>query len=82
MDLIGIQGVSIPQEYWYDGEQCREKQLKPNKKHLHELIKYASEKDFGNAAYATIRNFVLKFTELGLLTAVPYGNRTKYSITI
>ena len=40
------------------------------------------EKDFGNAAYATIRNFVLKFTELGLLTATPYGNRTKYSITI
>ena len=32
LDLIGIQGVSIPQEYWYDGEQCREKQLKPNKR--------------------------------------------------
>ena len=39
------------------------------------------EKDFGNAAYATIRSFVLKFSDLGLLTATPYGNRTKYSIT-
>lgn len=38
------------------------------------------EKDFGNAAYATIRSFVLKFTELGLLTSVAYGNRMKYKI--
>lgn len=26
------------------------------------------EKDYGNAAYATIRSFVLKFEKLGLLT--------------
>ena len=36
------------------------------------------EKDFGNAAYATIRGFVLKFEELGLLSSVTYGNRKKY----
>lgn len=38
------------------------------------------EKDFGNAAYATIRGFVLKFERLGLLTSVRYGNRVKYRI--
>lgn len=38
------------------------------------------EKDFGNAAYATIRGFVLKFTELGLLTDMHYGNRVKYKV--
>ncbi len=39
------------------------------------------EKDYGNAAYATIRSFVIKFTELGIFTAVKYGTRTKYKIT-
>ena len=38
------------------------------------------EKDFGDAAYATIRGFVLKFEELGLLRSVKYGNRNKYQI--
>ena len=38
------------------------------------------EKDFGNAAYATIRSFVLKLEKLGLLTSVKYGTRTKYKI--
>ena len=38
------------------------------------------EKDFGNAAYATIRGFVLKFTELGFLQDVRYGNRVKYKV--
>ena len=38
------------------------------------------EKDFGNAAYATIRSFVLKLEKLGLLTAVKYGTRTKYKV--
>ena len=38
------------------------------------------ERDFGNAAYATIRGFVLKFEELDLLSAQKYGNRVKYSI--
>ena len=37
------------------------------------------EKDFGNAAYATIRGFVLKFEKLGLLQSKKYGNRAKYS---
>ena len=36
------------------------------------------EKDFGDAAYATIRGFVLKFEELGLLSSVKYGPRVKY----
>ena len=38
------------------------------------------EKDFGNAAYATIRSFVLKFEHLGLLTSTRYGNRVKYRV--
>ncbi|MGN0573587.1 MAG: hypothetical protein ACI4IX_06575 [Acutalibacteraceae bacterium] len=38
------------------------------------------EKDFGNAAYATIRSFVLKLERLGLLTAVKCGTRTKYKV--
>lgn len=38
------------------------------------------ERDFGNAAYATIRSFVLKFEQLGLLTSAKYGNRVKYRI--
>ena len=39
------------------------------------------EKDFGNAAYATIRNFVLKFEGMGLLSSVKYGVRVKYKVT-
>lgn len=39
------------------------------------------EKDFGNAAYATIRGFVLKFEKAGLLAAVRYGSRVKYHIS-
>lgn len=38
------------------------------------------EKDFGNAAYATIRSFALKFEKLGLLNSTRYGNRTKYAV--
>lgn len=38
------------------------------------------ERDFGNAAYATIRGFVLKFEKLGLLSAQKYGNKVKYSV--
>lgn len=38
------------------------------------------EKDFGDAAYATIRGFVLKFEGLGLLSSVKYGPRVKYKV--
>ena len=38
------------------------------------------EKDFGNAAYATIRTFVQKFENLELLTSQHYSNRVKYQI--
>lgn len=38
------------------------------------------EKEFGNAAYATIRSFVLKFERLGLLTCTHYGSRVKYRL--
>ena len=38
------------------------------------------EKDFGDAAYATIRGFVLKFEELGLFSSVKYGARVKYKV--
>lgn len=39
------------------------------------------EKDFGDAAYATIRGFVLKFEKLGLLSSVKYGTRVKYKVS-
>ncbi len=38
------------------------------------------EKDFGDAAYATIRGFVSKFEELGLLSSAKYGARVKYKV--
>ena len=38
------------------------------------------ERDFGDAAYATIRAFVLKFERLGLLCGVRYGTRVKYKM--
>ena len=38
------------------------------------------EKDFRNAAYATIRTFVMKFHEMGLLTARKAGNRVFYRV--
>ncbi|KAF0092396.1 MAG: hypothetical protein FD141_580 [Fusobacteria bacterium] len=38
------------------------------------------EKDFGNAAYATIRTFVQKFETLGLLSSQKYSNRVKYQV--
>ncbi len=38
------------------------------------------EKDSGIAAYATIRQFVRKFTNLGLLYATQRGNRMRYSV--
>lgn len=39
------------------------------------------EKDYGNAAYATIRGFVLKFEKLGLLSSRSFGNRVKYRLS-
>ena len=38
------------------------------------------ERDFADAAYATIRDFVLKFEASDLLVAVKYGNRVKYRV--
>ncbi|MEL1133842.1 Fic family protein [Desulfitobacterium sp. THU1] len=38
------------------------------------------EKDYKNAAYATIRNFVLKLEDKGLLSAQRYGNRVRYRL--
>lgn len=38
------------------------------------------EKDFGDAAYATIRGFVSKFEKLGLLSSAKYGARVKYKV--
>ncbi len=40
------------------------------------------EKDFRNAAYATIRSFVIKFEDEGLLTRQSYGNRNKYRVSV
>jgi len=38
------------------------------------------EKDFGNAAFATVRSFVMKFTDLGLLNAQKMKNKVLYRI--
>lgn len=38
------------------------------------------ERDFGNAAYATIRKFVLKFESLELLSSRRLGSRVKYRV--
>ena len=38
------------------------------------------EKDFGDVAFATVRTFVLKFTDLGLLNAQKMKNKVLYSI--
>ena len=38
------------------------------------------EKDYRDAAYATIRSFVLKFTDYRLFECRKYGNRNKYHI--
>jgi hypothetical protein len=38
------------------------------------------ERDFGAAAYATIRSFVIKFERLGLLETRKYGVRVKYMV--
>lgn len=40
------------------------------------------ERDFGNAAYATIRKFVLKFESLGLLSSRHLSNRVKYRVNV
>lgn len=49
----------------YSGESFTTKQL---------------EKDFGDAAFATVRSFVLKFTDLGLLEATKMKNKVLYRI--
>ena len=38
------------------------------------------EKDYNNAAYATIRNFVLKLESNGLLSSQKYGSRVRYRV--
>ena len=38
------------------------------------------ERDFGDAAFATVRSFVLKFTDLGLLNAQKMKNKVLYSV--
>ena len=39
------------------------------------------EKDYGDAAYATIRGFVFKFEKMGLLASQKYSNRVKYRVS-
>lgn len=38
------------------------------------------ERDYGQAAYGTVRTFVMKFTGLGLLEKLNYSNRPKYRV--
>jgi Fic family protein len=40
------------------------------------------EKDFRDVAYATVRSFVMKFEDEGLLSRQSYGNRNKYRISV
>ena len=40
------------------------------------------EKDFGDAAYATIRSFVLKFEKLGLIKSTLFGNRLMFAFGV
>ena len=40
------------------------------------------EKGFGNAAYATIRSFVLKFEKLGLLNSPLFGMGVIYAFRV
>ena len=40
------------------------------------------EKDFGDAAYATIRSGVVRFEKLGLRKATRYGNRMKAAVRV
>ena len=47
---------------------------------LNEFSTKQLEKDFGDAAYATIRSFVLKFEKLGVLASTHYGPRVKYKL--
>lgn len=46
LKLVDIDGLSLPQSYWYDGIDRQEMQLKPSKMHLIKLIHYISQKDF------------------------------------
>lgn len=47
---------------------------------LQEFSTKQLEKDYKNAAYATIRNFVLKLESKDLLVSQKYGNRTRYRL--
>jgi hypothetical protein len=47
---------------------------------LNEFSTKQLEKDYGDAAYATIRGFVLKLEKFGLLTGHSYGNKVKYNV--
>ncbi len=40
------------------------------------------ERDFTNCAYATIRTFVLKLSDAGILEEHIYGNRKKYCLIV
>ena len=44
------------------------------------MIRKQLVKDYEDAAYATIRGFVLKLKKLGLLTGQSYGNKVKYKV--
>lgn len=47
---------------------------------LNEFSTKQLEKDFGNAAYATIRSFVIKLEKMNMLKSTRYSNRVKYRI--
>lgn len=49
LSLVKIAPLGAPYDYQYDGANCKEKQLKPTKKHLLALIDHMAEKDHGKA---------------------------------
>lgn len=49
LKLVEIENLSAPFCFYYDGENCKEKRLKPGKDHLLKMIDYMSKKKFEKA---------------------------------
>ena len=83
-EVVGVETLSVYDEAVKNGK-ITEKETKLWKFVLSyygtdEFSTKQLERDFSNAAYATIRNFVIKFEKLGLLCSVNYGTKFKYKV--
>lgn len=63
LSLVGIDSLSEPKNYRYDGVSCTEKQLKPTKKHLLALINLMATKQHGKAEINNQNRLELFFGE-------------------